>query len=555
MPALSNTEDALSAKRTDWHLPKLNLQSRISQVEQKIDGLVASLVKPNATPATVTSTSPPESHRKTIGTHRLAGRDRPIGPGSWLLFPESFEQQTQLPEQDEPEEAPTPALDAGTDAADAADAAHDSEYLEKLRRIHSFGDAKNMDGPPSTSSLTRNKKEPAIDDQKVRDLLSSAEADDLLNAYRSMCITFPFVPIEASVSASQLHDTKPMLFLAIITVAAWNDHKLQRYLDKLYRKELAHYTFIRPRRTIWLLQKYMGQCSQDLRDAQQYPSDAIIGHLLAIRRLDDQIHDYFFTEETIELDIADPRILMNFRFLKGQLDEWKREKYSDEFQILFDLSSAFTEMQLHSVALRPPPPSSQIYTADATRLNALLATLEACKRYFDTFLACPVSEYHILAFSEWFRIPVVVITLARLCIPSASHTAAQWDVKTAHERGRLDLYLESLCYRMKGLSTYKRTQNFHADFYWAMEMIMDMTKTWFMKKIHAKKNASNGIPTPDTIQSFAHGLIDGSGTSTTPTMSEVVGCPQTLDPDISMNYSNGPDPLLFMQDVDFDLDK
>jgi hypothetical protein len=67
--------------------------------------------------------------------------------------------------------------------------------------------------------------------------------------------------------------------------------------------------------------EYMGQCIKDLRDHRQYSSDVIIGHLLAIRRLDDQIQDCFFTEETAGLDIADPRISMNFRFLESQLEE------------------------------------------------------------------------------------------------------------------------------------------------------------------------------------------------------------------------------------------
>jgi hypothetical protein len=79
--------------------------------------------------------------------------------------------------------------------------------------------------------------------------------------------------------------------------------------------------------------EYMGQCSRDLRDHRQYSSDVIIGHLLSIRRLDDQIQDCFFTEETAGLDIADPRISMNFRFLESQLEEWKRERYSEEYQI------------------------------------------------------------------------------------------------------------------------------------------------------------------------------------------------------------------------------
>lgn len=70
---------------------------------------------------------------------------------------------------------------------------------------------------------------------------------------------------------------------------------------------------------------YMTDCGRRLNDAREYASDAIIPHLIALRRLDDQIHDSFFTEETRELALTDPRILMNFRFTQTQLDAWRRE--------------------------------------------------------------------------------------------------------------------------------------------------------------------------------------------------------------------------------------
>ena len=148
------------------------------------------------------------------------------------------------------------------------------------------------------------------------------------------------------------------------------------------------------------------------------------------------------------------------------------------------------------------------------------------------------------------------MTLARLCIPSDTHYAAQWDVGAAHERGRLDLYLESLCYRMKSLSTYKKTQNFHADFYWAMEMIMEMTKSWFMNKIKVKP-ASSDTCTPEMMQIITHGLLtDVSAASTTPSMHEGPGCPLTsLDSDFNLDCSNRHDPLAIIRNIDFDMDK
>lgn len=79
--------------------------------------------------------------------------------------------------------------------------------------------------------------------------------------------------------------------------------------------------------------EYMGQCSSTLWEHQEYMSDKIVGHLVALRRLDDQIQDCFFTEETIGLDINDPRISMNLRLLESQLDEWRRVQYNEEFRM------------------------------------------------------------------------------------------------------------------------------------------------------------------------------------------------------------------------------
>lgn len=166
------------------------------------------------------------------------------------MFPESFEVETPIPDLSDLIEISAPANDAEVETAEAN---HDMEYLNKLRSIHSFSDREDPDVSLKPSS-NRRKQEPAINDQQVKDMLDNGQADTLVNSYRAMCVTFPFVPVDDFASASELHAAKPMLFLSIITVAAWDNHKLQRHLDRVYRKELADHTFIRPRRTLSLLQ-------------------------------------------------------------------------------------------------------------------------------------------------------------------------------------------------------------------------------------------------------------------------------------------------------------
>ncbi|KAG9186228.1 hypothetical protein G6011_02784 [Alternaria panax] len=132
-------------------------------------------------------------------------------------------------------------------------------------------------------------------------------------------------------------------------------------------------------------------------------------------------------------------------------------------------------MQLHIVALRPSP-SELPASARPSQINSLLSALQARKRFLDTLLSFPAHEYHLVSFSEWMRLPAVIMTVARLCIPSEEHAAIGWDTQAAQDRLRLDLCLESICYRMQTLSTCDKTKRSHLDFWHAMRMINDLTK-------------------------------------------------------------------------------
>jgi hypothetical protein len=76
----------------------------------------------------------------------------------------------------------------------------------------------------------------------------------------------------------------------------------------------------------------MADCSRDLYEATEYGSDAIIGKMISLRRFDDQIHDSFFTEDTVDLPLSDTRIMMNFRFTESQFDQKKSESCDEQFQ-------------------------------------------------------------------------------------------------------------------------------------------------------------------------------------------------------------------------------
>ena len=65
----------------------------------------------------------------------------------------------------------------------------------------------------------------------------------------------------------------------------------------------------------------MAECGRNLGQTPEYPSDAILAQLVGLRRLDDQIHESFYTEDTIDIPLNDPRILMNFKFMETQIED------------------------------------------------------------------------------------------------------------------------------------------------------------------------------------------------------------------------------------------
>jgi hypothetical protein len=212
-------------------------------------------------------------------------------------------------------------------------------------------------------------------------------------------------------------------------------------------------------------------------------------------------------------------------------------------------------MLMHSVALRTSSEVNWAAHVDSTQLNTLLSTLEAGKRFLDALLSYPAHEYHLISFSEWMRLPTVIMTVARLCMPNDAHTAAGWDVKAAQDRVRLDLCLESLCYRMQQLSTYDSIKQTHPDFWYAMRWINDLTKAWYIRRI--KPNTSSQ-PTPSGANGHFGSEQSGRTPGALPTPSTDEGCPAfnlgTASEGIDMG-TGIEGPFAFLKDTDIDMEQ
>lgn len=535
--------------------------SRISQMEQKIDGLVALLVEPEvsqeARPRPVSISSTPGVANQSQTPVQVPSRPSPSNI--------SLAQQNQVFNFDS--------------SQDRVDVRHDQPSQTKM-------------------------DEPAIDQEIIRGLLASGRADALLAEFRTVSEFFPFVPIPYIATAQTLNREKPMLLLAILTTAAWRDRPLQVALSEQYRLELAQRTLVRPRKTIAMIQsilvylawyhfhfsplsqqlhsllhlafglamdmgiyhrpkkpfidisgrpgpatvspseereaqrtllgcyylssafsdalripnlfkhtKYMKECGLRLSSDLEYPSDALLMPMSNLRRIDDQIYDTFLSDEVADLATSDSRFSMHVQLFKSQMKELEEHITTDLEHRGFDIQYSFTDMVLHNAGPRSTGPTS---TVETSQLENLLTCLESGKAFLDRLLAIPVSHYHLLSFVEWMRLPYVLIVISRLSLPNGDHLSG-WNIKVAQERVRIDLYLESLCYRMQSLTTFNRVTQTHTDFWLSMVMIMEKTRSWYVRKAqsHATSATANEESPLETVRD-PHD--DGSGSADRPSV-------------------------------------
>lgn len=227
------------------------------------------------------------------------------------------------------------------------------------------------------------------------------------------------------------------------------------------------------------------------------------------------------------------------------------------------LSHAYTDIVLHTVALRPRPESTQPTINDVTYVNTLHSALEAAKRFFDTLLALPVSEYHLISFSEWMRLPAVMMSVAKICIPTNAHAVAGWDVKAAQDLVRLETCLEALCYRFQNQTTYDKVKQPHPDFWWAMRFVTDLTRGWYVRKINPQTQTEG--PSRPTPRDNAANILLGLGQGTLPTPPDVRMQDQfadlgntdlsEMDMGLGANDEGGNDPFAFLKSPDFDMEQ
>ena len=69
----------------------------------------------------------------------------------------------------------------------------------------------------------------------------------------------------------------------------------------------------------------MTEWAQELKCHGEFVTDRMLGHLISLRQLEDQVQDNLFTGSGAASLLTDAHVVMQVRFLEMQLDTWKRE--------------------------------------------------------------------------------------------------------------------------------------------------------------------------------------------------------------------------------------
>lgn len=156
-----------------------------------------------------------------------------------------------------------------------------------------------------------------------------------------------------------------------------------------------------------------------------------------------------------------------------------------------------------------------------------------------------------------------MMTVAKLCIPSDAHATVGWDVKAAQNLVRLEICLEALCYRFQNQTTYDKVTQPHHDFWWAMRLVTDLTRIWYLRKISPEPptNASTRL-TPSSSSAINALCLSSGALPTSPDgraqniFADLANVDfSSLDTSLGAGEDGSYDPLAFMRSVDFDMEQ
>lgn len=259
--------------------------------------------------------------------------------------------------------------------------------------------------------------------------------------------------------------------------------------------------------------RYISECSELLQKGEEFESDKNILPLIRLRRVEDQMFDEYCSAEVFSFCCDDNQILAHIERWEWQLRELHKEVKSaerSECKRFYPLSSSFKQLSdtflvllltyhaiemelynegIHRMFSADTDQSLNHTISELTRTRIVSSCLEAGKAFLDALIAIPVEDYYLVPTGEWLRLPRVVMVIIMLTTRMTNELVG-WDIKAAQERVRLDLYLESLCFRMQNLTTFKPPKQPRPDTWMAMKMVMQSIRGWYKQKLEPARSSS-----------------------------------------------------------------
>jgi hypothetical protein len=149
--------------------------------------------------------------------------------------------------------------------------------------------------------------------------------------------------------------------------------------------------------------------------------------------------------------------------------------------------------------------------AHVTHFDLLTSCLEASKVYFDHLISLSPSQYRILSFVEWTRVPYAIVVLSKLAF--GIHKVPSWDLQAVRETVPLALYLELLCYRMQSMTSSTVGAQQQPDFFHSLRALFEQTRGWYEQKVRFEDDRVGEDVSPLEVIKDPH---DVDATSETP---------------------------------------
>jgi hypothetical protein len=218
----------------------------MSQMEQKLDGLVALLAQPESArtssvvPRQYSTSQSPNSISQSCQSPTHLEQRAVLTPSSRVprgngYHVESFPGASSMPHQ-----SPAPQE---CDEENGCQSGHPPQ-----------NEVGRESGSPSHTVATDHR---VLNLGFATNLVDSVLAGSLLSSFRLMSEFFPFVVFQTDTTAEKLHTERPITLLAILMTASWNNRSLQMTLEEQYRLELATKTIIDAQKSLDLLQSML----------------------------------------------------------------------------------------------------------------------------------------------------------------------------------------------------------------------------------------------------------------------------------------------------------